>query len=82
MQCIKRWITEAKEELRKLRESTGMNREEFCEYFEIPGRFYVSLVSRRGRIREGDPLHTTLTPIDRFCINFIKIDSNSLCYQL
>ena len=27
---------EAKEELRKLRESTGMNRKEFCEYFEIP----------------------------------------------
>ena len=22
--------------LRKLRESTGMNRKEFCEYFEIP----------------------------------------------
>ena len=27
---------EAKEELRKLRDSTGMNRKEFCEYFEIP----------------------------------------------
>ncbi len=27
---------EAKEELRKLRESTGMNRKEFCEYFDIP----------------------------------------------
>lgn len=27
---------EAKEELRKLRESTGMNRKEFCAYFEIP----------------------------------------------
>ena len=27
---------EAKEELRKLRESTGMNRKEFCKYFEIP----------------------------------------------
>ena len=27
---------EAKEELRRLRESTGMNRKEFCEYFEIP----------------------------------------------
>ena len=27
---------EAKEELRELRESTGMNRNEFCEYFEIP----------------------------------------------
>ena len=25
-----------KEELRKLRESTGMNRKEFCEYVEIP----------------------------------------------
>ena len=27
---------EANEKLRKLRESTGMNRKEFCEYFEIP----------------------------------------------
>ena len=27
---------EAKDESRKLRESTGMNRKEFCEYFEIP----------------------------------------------
>ena len=27
---------EAREELRKLRESTGMNRKEFCKYFEIP----------------------------------------------
>ena len=37
MQCIKEGQTvEAREELRKLRESTGMNRKEFCEYFEIP----------------------------------------------
>ena len=34
MQCIKRWTMEAREELRKLRENTGMNRKEFCEYFE------------------------------------------------
>ena len=27
---------EAREELRKLRDSTGMNRKQFCEYFEIP----------------------------------------------
>ena len=27
---------EARDELRKLRESTGMNRKEFCEYLEIP----------------------------------------------
>ncbi len=27
---------EAKDELRQLRESIGMNRKEFCEYFEIP----------------------------------------------
>ena len=36
MQCIKRWTMEAREKLRKLGESTGMNRKEFCEYFEIP----------------------------------------------
>ena len=27
---------EVKDEFRKLRESTDMNRKEFCEYFEIP----------------------------------------------
>lgn len=27
---------EPKDELTNLRESTGMNRKEFCEYFEIP----------------------------------------------
>ena len=27
---------EARDELKKLRESNGMNRKEFCEYFEIP----------------------------------------------
>ena len=27
---------EARDELRKLRESTGMNRKDFCEYFGIP----------------------------------------------
>ena len=27
---------EAREELKKLRESTGMNRKEFCEYVENP----------------------------------------------
>ena len=27
---------EAREELRKVRESTGRNRKEFCEYFGIP----------------------------------------------
>lgn len=29
-------LMEARDELKKLRESTGMNRKEFCEYFEIP----------------------------------------------
>lgn len=36
MQCIKSRVMEAKDESRKLRESIGMNRKEFCEYFEIP----------------------------------------------
>ena len=30
------WTMEAREELKKLRESTGMNRKEICKYFEIP----------------------------------------------
>lgn len=29
---------ELKDQVRALRESTGMNRKEFCEYFEIPYR--------------------------------------------
>lgn len=29
---------ETKDEVRVLRESTGMNRKEFCEYFDIPYR--------------------------------------------
>ena len=29
---------DCKEKMRKLRESTGMNRKEFCEYFQIPYR--------------------------------------------
>ena len=32
------------------------------------GRIVIPKEIRRTlRIREGDPLHTTLTPIDRFC---------------
>ena len=34
------------------------------------GRIVIPKEIRRTlRIREGDPLHTTLTPIDRFCIS-------------
>ena len=34
-----------------------------------PGRMVIPEEIRRTlRIREGDPLLTTLTPIDRFCI--------------
>lgn len=29
---------ESKEQIRELRESTGMNRREFCEYLDIPYR--------------------------------------------
>ncbi|SFB28134.1 hypothetical protein SAMN05216249_11710 [Acetitomaculum ruminis DSM 5522] len=31
-------ITDSKDVLIELRKSTGMNRKEFCEYFEIPYR--------------------------------------------
>ena len=31
-------IMEIKDKIRALRESTGMNRKEFCEYFKIPYR--------------------------------------------
>ena len=33
------------------------------------GRIVIPKEIRRTlRIREGDPLHTTLTPLDRFCV--------------
>ena len=31
-------------EIKELRESTGMNRKEFCEYFEIPYRILAFLL--------------------------------------
>ena len=40
-QCVKfegRETMETKNEIKELRESTGMNRKEFCEYFGIPYR--------------------------------------------
>ena len=40
-QCVNKKrgkAVEVKNEIKKLRESTGMNRKEFCEYFEIPYR--------------------------------------------
>lgn len=40
-QCVKQekeMEMEIKDEIKELRESTGMNRKEFCEYFEIPYR--------------------------------------------
>ena len=36
--CKEKKEMEIKDEIKKLRESTGMNRKEFCEYFEIPYR--------------------------------------------
>ena len=35
-QCVNEKVE--KMEIKELRESTGMNRKEFCEYFEIPYR--------------------------------------------
>ena len=40
-QCVKEKRgekMEIKDKIKELRESTGMNRKEFCEYFEIPYR--------------------------------------------
>ena len=49
---------EAREELRKLRESTGMNRKEFCEYFEIPYMTETEMMAlriKRRRILDSLP---------------------------
>lgn len=35
-------------EIKELRESTGMNRKEFCEYFEIPYRIVTEWEWERG----------------------------------
>ena len=37
-QCVKGQNMNNKEQLIKLRKETGMNRKEFCEYFNIPYR--------------------------------------------
>lgn len=41
-QCVDRhaggMIMECKDKIKELRECTGMNRKEFCEYFQIPYR--------------------------------------------
>ena len=36
-------------------------------------------IHRTMRIREGDPSHTTLTPLDRLCLS---IHSMFLCYRI
>ena len=49
---------EAREELRKLREITGMNRKEFCEYFEIPYMTETEMMAlriKRRRILDSLP---------------------------
>ena len=39
------------------------------------GRIVIPKEIRRTlRIREGDPLHTTLTPIDKFCLAIYSIE--------
>jgi len=38
------------------------------------GRIVIPKEIRRTlKIREGDPSHTTLTPIDRFCIGILSL---------
>ena len=36
-------------------------------------------IRRTMRIREGDPLLTTLTPIDRFCMAIHRYDTKAYC---
>ena len=50
------------------------------------GRIVIPKEIRRTlRIREGDPLHTTLTPIDRFCcgiLSFVERHNTNNRYNL
>ena len=48
------------------------------------GRIVIPKEIRRTlKIREGDPLHTTLTPIDRFCWAitsiYTRLNSKDIC---
>ena len=38
MDVLKKEIVDRRQKIKELRESTGMNRKEFCEYFQIPYR--------------------------------------------
>ena len=38
MDVLKKEITDSRQKIVELRERTGMNRKEFCEYFQIPYR--------------------------------------------
>ena len=43
------------------------------------GRIVIPKEIRRTlKIREGDPLHTTLTPFDRFCYGMLSL-SKRIC---
>lgn len=45
---VEKWQMDKAKKIKELRESTGMNRKEFCEYFDIPYRT-VSEWERDGR---------------------------------
>ena len=46
------------------------------------GRIVIPKEIRRTlRIREGDPLLTTLTPIDRFCIAIDRVAERAMQYS-
>ena len=45
---------EIKNEIKKLRESTGMNRRKFCEYFEIPYRTVTEWERRAFQCTAGN----------------------------
>lgn len=38
MEILNKEITDCRQKIIELRESTGMNRKEFCDYFQIPYR--------------------------------------------
>ena len=69
-------LTDCQIEIKKLREQTGMNRKEFCEYFDIPYRTVTEW--ERGNRNAPDYVLRLLA----YYIRMEKMVKNSKCTDI